>query len=132
MHELHGHRPFANGRGATLARPGPDVAGGKDAGHARLEQVVRANCIAGEDEPVGSASDGVVEPFRARLCAEEEEEEGKWQLLTALQRDRVELPVSPVEGSDLTPVAYGDAVTVLLVDEVASTVCWKGSPEDQI
>src|SRR6185312_16674096 len=75
--ELHGHRPLAYGRGATLAGAGPDVAGGEDAGHARLEQVVGAGCGAGEDEAVGGACDGVVEPFRARLRAEEEEEKGE-------------------------------------------------------
>ena len=65
--ELHCHRSFAHGCCAPFAGPRPDVAGGEDAGHARLEQVVGADGVAGEDEAVGSARDGVVEPFRARL-----------------------------------------------------------------
>ncbi len=95
MDELHGHRSFADGGGAALGRAGANVAGGEDAGHARLEQVVGAGGVAGEDEAVGGARDGVVEPLRARLRAEEEEEEGERQTLAALERDRFE-PARPV------------------------------------
>ena len=38
--ELHGHRALADRGGAALGRAGADVAGGEDAGHARLEQAV--------------------------------------------------------------------------------------------
>ena len=93
--ELHSHRPFADGGGATFGRAGADVAGGEDAGHARLEQVVGAGCVAGEDEAVGGACDSVVEPLRARLRAEEEEEEGEREALAALERDRFELASVP-------------------------------------
>src|SRR5438132_1192997 len=60
---------------AAFGGPGADVAGGENAGNARLEQVVGAGCVGAEDEAVGSACDGFVEPFRARLWAEEDEEE---------------------------------------------------------
>src|SRR4029453_1668167 len=96
--------------GATFGRSGADVAGGEDAGHARLEQVVGAGGGASEDEAVGCASDGVVEPFRAWLCAEKEEKKREGQLLAVLERDRLELTVGPVEGGDLAVVADGDAV----------------------
>src|SRR5207247_1535013 len=85
---------------------------------AALEQVVGPGGVAGEDEAVSSARDGVVEPFRARFCAEEEEEGRELQLLAALQRDRLELPVRSVERSDLAAVADSDAVAVQVVDEV--------------
>ena len=75
MDELDGHRPFADGGGAALGRPGADVAGREHAGDVGLEQVVRAGCRAGEDEAVLVAADGVVEPFGARQRAEEEEQE---------------------------------------------------------
>src|SRR6185437_9463324 len=118
VHELHSHRPLAHGCRTPLAGAGPDVAGGEDAGHARLEQVVRPGGVAGEDEAVGIARDGIVQPFRARLRAEEEEKGRERELLAALQRDRLELPVYPVKGGDLTAVTDGDAVTVKLVDEI--------------
>src|SRR5207237_7351905 len=108
--ELHGHRSFADGGGAAFAGSGADVAGGEDAGHARLEQVVGAGCVAGEDEAVGGACDGVVEPLRAWLCAEKEEEEGEWDTLAVLERDLLEPALRSVEGSDLAAVADGDAV----------------------
>jgi hypothetical protein len=73
--ELHGHRSFAHGCGATFTGAGPDIPGGEDARDARLEQIVGPGGVAGEDEAVGIARDGVVEPLRARLRAEEEEEE---------------------------------------------------------
>ena len=73
VYKLHGHSSLTHGGSAALGGPGADVAGGEDAGHACLEQVVGAGCAAGEDEAVSSACDRFVEPFRARLCAEEEE-----------------------------------------------------------
>ena len=95
MDELNGHRSFAHGCGATFAGPGPDVPGGEDAGHTCLEQVVGAYGVACEDEAVGIARDGVVQPFRARLCTPEEEKGRERQQLAALQRDRLELPIAP-------------------------------------
>src|SRR5207253_2594057 len=112
--ELHGHRSLADGGGAALGRAGADVAGGENAGHARLEQVVGAGSVAGEEEAVGRACDGVVEPFRARLCAEEEEEEGERQALASLERDLFEPALRSVEGGDLAAVAHGDTVALEL------------------
>ena len=97
--ELHGHRSFADGGGAALGRPRADVAGREDAGHAGLEQVAGAGGVAREDEAVGSACDRVVEPFRARLCAEEEEEEGEWEALAVGERDLFELAACSVEAA---------------------------------
>src|SRR5207253_7404532 len=110
--ELHGHRSLTHRGRAPFGGPGADVAGGEDAGHARLEQVVGAGCVAGEDEAVGGACDGVVEPFRARLRAEKEEEEGEGEPLAALERDLFELALRSVEGGDLAAVADGDAVAL--------------------
>ena len=45
MDELDGHRSFADRSGAALARAGADVAGGEDAGNARLEQVLGAGRV---------------------------------------------------------------------------------------
>src|SRR5436309_10527389 len=118
MDELHGHRSFADGGGAAFAGSGADVAGGEDAGHARLEQVVGAGCVAGEDEAVGGACDGVVEPFRAWLCAEKEEEEGEWETLAVLERDLFESALRSVEGGDLAAVADGDAVALEVADQI--------------
>jgi hypothetical protein len=50
--ELHGHRSLADGRGATLDGSGTDIAGGEDAGHARLEQAGCSSRVAGEDKAV--------------------------------------------------------------------------------
>src|SRR4051794_30456118 len=58
--EGHSHRPLADGGGAAFGGTGADIAGGEDAGHARLEQVVGPGCVAGEDEAVGGAYDCVV------------------------------------------------------------------------
>src|SRR5207253_2725846 len=116
--ELHGHRSFADGGGAAFGRAGADVAGGEDAGHAGLEQVVGAGCVAGEDEAVGSARDGVVEPFRARLCAEEEEEERERELLAALERDLFEPALRSVQGGDLATVTDGHTVALELADQI--------------
>src|SRR6476659_10811501 len=115
MDELDGHRPLADGGGAAFGRAGAHVAGGKDAGHARLEQVVAAGGVAGEDEAVGGARDRVAEPLRARLRAQEEEEGGEREPLAALQRDLFELALRSVEGGDLAAVADRDAVPVELV-----------------
>src|SRR5581483_138269 len=95
--ELDRHRSFADRRRAALRRSAADVARGEDAGHARLEQVVRVRGVAGEDEAVGMASDGVVQPLGARLGAEEEEEKGERKPLAALQSDGLEPSVLAVE-----------------------------------
>src|SRR5919201_903290 len=116
--ELHGHRSFADGGGATFGGSAADVAGGEDTGHACLEQVVGAGCVPGEDEAVGGACDRVVEPFGARLCAEEEEEEGEWESLVVLERDLFELALRSVEGGDLAAVANGNAVALEVADQV--------------
>ena len=83
--ELHRHRSFAHGCCAPFAGPRPDIAGCEDARHACFEQAVGPDGVAGDDEAVSRARDGVVQPFRARFCAEEEEERSERQLLTALQ-----------------------------------------------
>jgi hypothetical protein len=85
--ELDRHRPFADGRGATLGRPGPDIAGGEYSSNVRLEQVVDVGCGAREDEAVGVAGRGVVEPLRAREGAEEQEHERKRKAVAASEGD---------------------------------------------
>jgi hypothetical protein len=131
--QLHGHRPFAHGRGAALGGSGADVACSEDPGDARLEQVVRAGRLAGENEAVGSARDRLVEPSRARLRAEEAEEERERQLLAALQRDRVEPALRSVEGGDLAAVADGDAVALELADQILGIVsCRSARPWSKV
>src|SRR5262249_25673035 len=98
--------------------PGANVAGGEDAGHARLEQVAGVSGRAGEDEPVLVACDDVVEPFGARQRAEEEEEERERKALAALESDRLQLAVLSAQLTDLAPVADHDVVTVELVHKV--------------
>ena len=121
MDELDGHRAFADRGGAALGRSGPHVAGGEDAGDAGLEQVLGVRRGAGEDEAVGVARDGVVEPFSARAGAEEEEQERERELLAACQGDGLEVPVRAMERGDLAAVADGDAVAIELVDRGSRT-----------
>ena len=116
--ELHGHRALADRGRAALSRAGADVAGGEDAGQARLEQVVGARVGAGEDEAVLVARDRVAEPLGARQRAEEEEQERERQALAVCQRDRLELAVVAVQRGDLAAVAHGDAVALELAHEV--------------
>src|SRR6185437_11528414 len=99
---------------APLRRPGADVAGGKDAGHARLEQMLGAGGVAREDEAVGGAGDRVVDPLGARVRAEEEEEIGEGEPVAVLERDRFELPVRTVQSGDLAAVADRHAVALEL------------------
>jgi hypothetical protein len=58
--ELHGHRPFADGSGASLGGAGADVPGGKDACDARVEDAGSAGLRAREDETVVVALDLIV------------------------------------------------------------------------
>src|SRR5581483_11468509 len=81
-------------------------------------QVVRVRGVAGEDEAVGMASVGVVQPLGARLGAEEEEEKGERKPLAALQSDGLEPSVLAVESGDLAAIADRDAVALELADEV--------------
>src|SRR5579859_4606417 len=116
--ELDGHRSLADCGGAALGRAGADVAGGENPGHACPEQSFGADRVAGEDEAVGGACDGVVEPIRVRRCAEKAEEERERKALAAGERDRFELTVGAVELGDLAAVADGDAVAVELAGQV--------------
>ena len=94
--ELHGHRPLADGGGASLGRAGADVTGREDARDAGLEQGVRRPAAsAREDEAVVVAGDRGIEPVGARERAEEEEQEGEGQTLAAREGDRLELPSVP-------------------------------------
>ena len=93
--ELHGHRALADGRGQRFVEP-TDIAGGEDAGHARLEQVLGAGRVAGEDEAVRRRAATDSPSHSVHGCgAEEEEQERERQPLAALERDRFELPVLP-------------------------------------
>ena len=83
MDELDRHRPFADGRGATLGRPGADIAGREHSWDVGLEQVVDVGCGAGEDEAVVVAGHGVVEPLGARQRAEEQEHERERKAVAA-------------------------------------------------
>src|SRR5437763_15957454 len=107
MDELHGHRSFPDGRRTSLGRARPDVAGGEDARHARLEQGVRARRNAGEHEALLVARDDVAEPFGAGERAEEEEEIREAELLAVAHRHAVELAVDSVQLGDLAAVADG-------------------------
>src|SRR2546428_7218835 len=92
----------------------------------------RSGCVAGEDEAVGGACDGVVEPFRAWLCAEKEEEEGEWETLAVLERDLFEPALRSVEGGDLAAVADGDAVALEVADQIVGhRLAEVGSAVDQ-
>ena len=118
VHELHGHRAFADGRRAALRRARADVARGEDAGDARLEQVGGSGRVAGDDEAVVVACNGVAEPVRARLRAEEEEQERERHEASVGERHRLEASVAAVERCDLAAVTDSDAVALQLSDEV--------------
>src|SRR6476469_1298542 len=110
--ELDRHRAFADRRRAPLRGAVASIAGGEDAGNARLEQVLRSGCVAGEDETVRSTRDSLVEPLGARPRAEEEEEVGQRQLLAVLERDGAESPVASVQLRDLAVVTNADTEPV--------------------
>ena len=93
VNELHDHRPFADGRGASLGGAGADIAGRIDAWHARLQQSLATDPGTGEDESVLIASDHLVEPVGARACTEEQEQVGERQALPAGEGDGFELPI---------------------------------------
>ena len=89
MYELHRHGSLAHGRRAALGRTGTYVAGGEDAGHARLEEVVGVRSGTREDEAVLVAGDGIPEPLGAGHSPKEKEQEREWQTLAGPERDRV-------------------------------------------
>ena len=74
--------------------------------------------FSGEDEAVRRASDDTAEPLRARLRAEEAEEERQREPLAILERHGFEVPVGSVELTDLAAVPDGDAVALELVDQI--------------
>src|SRR5450755_94630 len=115
---MHAHLSLANGRVASLGRAGADVACRVDPCHARLQQVAATYRWAGEDESVLVAGDRVVEPVGAWACAEEQEQVGEGQALTACEGDGFELPVLAVELCDLAAVTNRDAVALEVPHEV--------------
>ena len=120
VHELHRHRSLADGGGASLRRAGTRVARGVDPGHAGLQQILRTDGRAGEDEAVVVARDRRVQPLRARPCSEEEEQEGQRDVCSGLERDRVEVTGIPMQRRDLAPVLHGDAW--LVTEALASSI----------
>jgi hypothetical protein len=91
VHEADDHRSFTDSGRAALDRARPDVARRVDAGHARLEQAVRAGVGAGQDETlVVVVCDHVVQPFGARRCSEDKDknENGTRSPLAGRQNDR--------------------------------------------
>ena len=61
-------------------------------------------------------SDDLAEPPRARLRAEEQEQEGERQLLAVLERDPLQPSVLTVKLGDFAAIAHGDSVALELVD----------------
>ena len=94
--EAHDHGALADRGGATLDRPGANVAHCEYAGHACLEDAVGTGLRAGEDEAVVVERDGAAEPVGARCGPEEEEAEGEREPLAVAERRRVELAVGSV------------------------------------
>ena len=118
MHQLHGHRSFADRGRAALRRARAHVARGEDTRQTRLEQRVGACGGAGEDEAVLVTRDHVAEPVGAGQRAKEAEQEREGQTLTALEGDRVELTIAAVQGSDFAAIADSHAEALELPDEV--------------
>ena len=104
MHELHGHRSFADRGRAALGRARAHVARGEDTRQTRLEQRGGARGGAGEDEAVLVTRDYVAEPVGARQRAKEAEQERPGQTLAALEGDRVELAILAVQGGDFAAI----------------------------
>ena len=60
----------------------------------------------------------IADPVGARIGSEEAEQRAEREMITVLQRDRLELAVGAVQCGDLAAIAHGDAVAVELADEV--------------
>ena len=101
MDELHGHRSLADCRGATLEGSGADVAGGENAGDARLEQAGDSGRLTSEDETVLVPRNRFAQPLGARPRSEEDEQERERDGLAARKRDCLEGSPGSVELGNL-------------------------------
>src|SRR5262245_22301054 len=104
--EGNDHRAFANGGSDPLGRPTPRVADRVDARDARLENPLRADLVAGENEAVLVAHRRVAQPVGVRLGAQEEEEVVEREAFAVHESDPAELAVLTVQLSDLASVAH--------------------------